>query len=182
MSDKPMTKAEREKEARIRAFAEKARTPPLASVTSLLNPDARAALEADAPAEPAAQAAPAPAHEAAPDVTTVATPEPAKESPQEPPQAAQEPDAAPTVHEAAKTPPKARKTAPAPAKLADWQQAEPWASAHPKVTVPFMLRLPESMHMQLTYLKEHLPNTSLQKIVHEAIRDKIAQLMEEHYQ
>jgi hypothetical protein len=186
-----MTPAEKkrraEEEARRAAFAQRGKQPPPSTdISTLLGPEGRALLDQEpaapaAAAEPASASAPPAAQEAPQEPAEGAPAAPAQEPAQEPPQAAQEPAAAPTAPEPPKAAPKARKTAPAPAKAADWQQAEPWASAHPKVMVPFMLRLPEGMHMQLTFLKERMPNTSLQKIAHEAIRDKIAELMEEYY-
>ena len=57
----------------------------------------------------------------------------------------------------------------------------PWADAHPKVTVPLTLRLPEELHGKLTWLKEHMPNTSIQKIVRVAIEKEVESLLSEHY-
>jgi len=58
----------------------------------------------------------------------------------------------------------------------------PWANSHPKVTVPFMMRLPEELHGKLTWLKENLPNTSIQKLVRVAIEKEVDRLIEQHYQ
>lgn len=97
----------------------------------------------------------------------------------EPPTAADtqpaEPAITPQPEIKAEAPAKPKKTAPAPV------QATPWANAHPKVTVPFMMRLPEDLHMQLTWLKEHLPNTSIQKLVRVAIEKEVAALIKENY-
>lgn len=61
------------------------------------------------------------------------------------------------------------------------QSALPWADAHPKVTIPFTMRLPEELHAKLTWLKENLPNTSIQKIVRIAIEKEVEKLLQEHY-
>lgn len=37
--------------------------------------------------------------------------------------------------------------------------ALPWESAHPKLKEPFVVRLPQSLHMKLTYLAEHTPES-----------------------
>lgn len=68
-----------------------------------------------------------------------------------------------------------RKTAPATRK------PPPWAKAHPKVKIDFTTRFPEELHLQLTWLKEHMPNTSIQKIVHRAVKREVEQLIRENY-
>jgi hypothetical protein len=37
--------------------------------------------------------------------------------------------------------------------------ALPWESAHPKVKEPFVVRLPQSLHMKLAYLAENTPES-----------------------
>lgn len=69
----------------------------------------------------------------------------------------------------------------APASAQNGKSAPPWADAHPKVTVPITLRLPEELHSKLTWLKEHMPNTSIQKIVRIAIEKEVEKLLHEHY-
>lgn len=61
------------------------------------------------------------------------------------------------------------------------KQDVPWANAHPRHTEPFLIRLPEDLHMQLVWLKENLPNTSMQKIALAALRKEVERLIAEHY-
>ncbi|MDF0506588.1 hypothetical protein POK33_38200 [Burkholderia cenocepacia] len=69
----------------------------------------------------------------------------------------------------------------APRRAAKPVEAPPWADAHPRVKVPFTMQLTEERHLQLTWLKEHMPNTSIQKIINEAVDEKVAKLLREYY-
>lgn len=57
----------------------------------------------------------------------------------------------------------------------------PWAIAHPRVTVSVSVLLTEEQHLQLVWLKQNIPNTSIRKIIAEAINEKIAVLLQKHY-
>ncbi|WP_124597137.1 hypothetical protein [Burkholderia stagnalis] len=57
----------------------------------------------------------------------------------------------------------------------------PWAKAHPRVTVNFSTKFPEELHMQMTWLTENVPKTSIQKIVQEATAQYVAKRIKEHY-
>jgi hypothetical protein len=94
------------------------------------------------------------------------------------------PTDAPELAEPTSEPVEAAAPAPRPARRAAKPpgKAAPWADAHPRVTVPFTTKLPEVQHKQLTWLKENMPNTSIQKIVAEAITEKVAKLLREYYE
>lgn len=57
----------------------------------------------------------------------------------------------------------------------------PWADASDKVTKPFLMRLPEATHLKLMWLKENLPNTSLQKLAMGAIEKDVEILLAKHF-
>ncbi len=67
------------------------------------------------------------------------------------------------------------KTAPAPVLVL------PWADASAKVTAPFLLRLPEATHLKLLWLKDNLPNTSLQKLILAAVEKDVAALIKKNF-
>jgi hypothetical protein len=63
---------------------------------------------------------------------------------------------------------------------ADWTaQAElkpgvtPWANAHPKMKVNFLYRMSEELHLKLKFIVEHEPQTSMQKLVNEAVEAEV---------
>lgn len=60
--------------------------------------------------------------------------------------------------------------------------AAPWANAHPKVTSPYLVRLPEELHMKLLWLAKNLPSTSMNKLILSAVQDRTEELLAEHYQ
>jgi hypothetical protein len=57
----------------------------------------------------------------------------------------------------------------------------PWADASAKVTAPFLVRLPEATHLKLLWLKDNLPNTSLQKLILSAIEKDVVVLIKKHF-
>ncbi|WP_124516468.1 hypothetical protein [Burkholderia stagnalis] len=57
----------------------------------------------------------------------------------------------------------------------------PWAKAHPRVKVNFSTKFPEELHMKMTWVKENVPNTSIQKIVQEATEEYVSKMLKEHY-
>lgn len=126
------------------------------------------------------------AADARPESSMLTKPEPASSAQAEPiaapeaetpVEAAQEPAVvlAPSV-----AAPKATKPATAP-KPAPEPKKTPWADANPRIPVGFNTKFPEDMHAQLVWLKENLPNTSIQKLVHQYVRDGIAKDLAEHY-
>lgn len=57
----------------------------------------------------------------------------------------------------------------------------PWSSAHPKMRVGFAMRLPEALHMKLSWLAEHIPNESMHGLALSAIEREVELLIAEHY-
>lgn len=50
----------------------------------------------------------------------------------------------------------------------------PWASANDRVKVGYQLRMNEALHMKLKFLTEREPNTSMHKIIIDAIETEVA--------
>lgn len=61
------------------------------------------------------------------------------------------------------------------------ETAPPWANAHPRVTVNFSTKFAEELHMQMTWLTENVPKTSIQRIVQDATKEYVAKQIKEHY-
>ena len=57
----------------------------------------------------------------------------------------------------------------------------PWDTAHPKMRVGFAMRLPEALHMKLSWLAEHIPNESMHGLALSAIEREVELLIAEHY-
>ncbi|WP_157637457.1 hypothetical protein [Burkholderia ubonensis] len=57
----------------------------------------------------------------------------------------------------------------------------PWAKAHPRVKVSCSTKFAEELHMQMIWLTENVPKTSIQKIVQEATAQYVAEKIEKHY-
>jgi hypothetical protein len=196
------SKADRDREARLQAIAAQGeKRPPstdLAALMGVTTPPEAAEVAVDVPqwadamppeADQGSDSPEAPGEPSAATVTTADSPPIPHETPIVAPQTPQEkpiaaPEVPPEPEKAAKQsnrPTKgagatdAEKTPPQPEKVA------PWASAHPKVAVPFMMRLPEGLHIKLAWLKEHMPNTSIQKIVRVAIEKEVDALLKEYY-
>ncbi|TAM53826.1 MAG: hypothetical protein EPN57_08695 [Paraburkholderia sp.] len=59
------------------------------------------------------------------------------------------------------------------------QKTEPWADAHPRVTVGFTTQFPEDLHMKMVWLTDNVPKLSIQKIVQEATVQYVEKLLKE---
>jgi hypothetical protein len=57
----------------------------------------------------------------------------------------------------------------------------PWDKANPKVRTVFSLRIPEPLHMKLTWLSENLPNESMHSIAIKAVEDRVDDLLAKFY-
>lgn len=57
----------------------------------------------------------------------------------------------------------------------------PWHGANPRVKVAYPLRMSEATHIKLAWLKQHLPNTSIQQIIMQATEERVEQLLLMHY-
>jgi len=55
----------------------------------------------------------------------------------------------------------------------------PWKFENPKVKTPFNLSLDAPLHRKIVWLKERLPNTSMQKICRSAVEKAADQLIAE---
>jgi hypothetical protein len=93
-----------------------------------------------------------------------------------PPAPLQAAEATETV-EAEETPAPVKKTPQNAVKRA----ATPWSLANPRMTVPFTTRMSEETHMKLTFLKNTMPNTSIQKIVKQAVEAEVERLLKIYY-
>lgn len=82
---------------------------------------------------------------------------------------------------AADTPTPPIEAAPQLAPAPELAPATPWAAAHPKVVKPYPLRLSEELHMKLAWLARNLPDTSMQKLIIEAIEQHAQALLAQHY-
>lgn len=175
-----LTKAEQEREARIQARAASALIPPKSTDMSHLDK----LPEGVAPREDA----PAAAHSAA----TTSTKKSAKAKPakartakpatKKPAVSESEPPVGAHVHrraEDAPAPP-VLKVVP-PAAPQEPEKTTPWCNAHPKINAPYVVRLPQELHMKLAWLKENLPNTSIQKLLVLAAEEKVEELLAKHY-
>lgn len=60
------------------------------------------------------------------------------------------------------------------------RKIKPWDGAHPKLKVPFAMRFPERLHIQLAWLAERIPETSMHSIALEAIEKHVAELVKKH--
>lgn len=69
----------------------------------------------------------------------------------------------------------------APAKKKAPAKPKPWNAANPKLKITFGVRLPESLHMKLTWLSENVPNASMHSIALEAIEERISKMLTEHW-
>ncbi|KVN83481.1 hypothetical protein [Burkholderia ubonensis] len=186
-----LTKQQRQAAARMEA--ERTR---LEAYLNKGNPNAPApAVAPVAPAAPAQSTSPLSAPEPAQEAPEVvqATPEVAEPAATRP-EAAAEPQHAPHASEAALG---ASREAPTPvseseaptepakpvsgAKKGHSKAETPWAHAHPRVTVNFSTKFSEELHMQMTWLTENVPKTSIQKIVQEATAQYVAKKIKEHY-
>lgn len=58
---------------------------------------------------------------------------------------------------------------------------KPWDTAHPKMRVGFAMRLPEALHMKLSWLAGHIPNESMHSLALAAIEKEADRLIAEHY-
>jgi hypothetical protein len=57
----------------------------------------------------------------------------------------------------------------------------PWANANPKLKVIFGVRLPEALHMKLTWLAANTVNNSMHSIALGAVEKEVERLLAEHY-
>jgi hypothetical protein len=177
MSDAKPSK--QDKQAAALEAARLAREAKIANYTAVVEAERRPV--ALAPADPVS-AAPAEAENspasAAPAASESANPSEASETP---PAAQNPPEQAPAVPvegwkgtPAAKKSPKAAKPAPPEPEAVP----TPWEKANPLIPVGFNTKFKQDKHAQLAWLVQNLPNTSLQKIVHQAVDTEIARLME----
>lgn len=171
------TKAELEREARIQARAAAGAVPPPSTDLSHLDelPDGvapPAGTPDETAAPPVAAAKPA------------AKPRAAKPAKAAKPRKAK-PAAAPGahVHRRADDPAPPLKLVPPAEPPAAEQPAEPapWCNAHPKMTQPYALRVPEELYMKLGWLKKNLPDTSIQRLLILAAEEKVEELLALHY-
>ncbi|MEJ7804302.1 MAG: hypothetical protein WKG03_00045 [Telluria sp.] len=190
MNDASMTKKEREAAARLKIFTAKADDrPPQTDIDALLGekPSTPPATPDPAPApakpEAPAKAAPVPKEGRRSADAEVVKPAKAKAGRRNDADAATPNAAAPRARPPAepKAPADAESSKAAPETPPAPGKAAPWADAHPKVTTPFVLRMPEALHMKLMWLKDHMPNTSVQKLAIAAVEEKVEALLEEYY-
>lgn len=59
--------------------------------------------------------------------------------------------------------------------------AAPWADASSRVRITFGVRMPEELHMKLTWLAEHTVNNSMHSIALEAIEEHVEVLLKKYY-
>ena len=84
---------------------------------------------------------------------------------------------------AANTPPQSQTAEQAqPGAVSDQSPPEaaeqaPWANANPKMKVIFGVRLPEALHMKLTWLAANTVNNSMHSIALGAIEKEVEELM-----
>lgn len=57
----------------------------------------------------------------------------------------------------------------------------PWDKANQKVRTVFSLRVPEPLHMKLTWLAENMPNESMHSIAIKAVEDRVNDLIAKFY-
>lgn len=166
MTESTMSKQEREREELVQALAKKGnQRPPSSDVDKLL---------AEGKAEPAA----APTPHKLPHKPSVVPPPKVLEAHKTKKPAAAAPAEAPPPPE---TPPPQQEPAAPAAVPAPVEAPAPWACAHPKVTSPYLLRLPEELHMKLSWLADHLPSTSMNKLMLAAVQTHAEALLAEHY-
>lgn len=63
-------------------------------------------------------------------------------------------------------------------------KAKPWDDASPKVKVPFMMRLPEALHLKLRWIDENLPksvSTSIHATILQGAEKEVARILKEHF-
>ena len=62
-------------------------------------------------------------------------------------------------------------------KVAQAVAVYPWSNAHPKVIKNFVLRLPEKTHLKLLFLAQNEPNSSMHKLIMEAVEEHVENLL-----
>ena len=67
------------------------------------------------------------------------------------------------------------------AKAAQPAKAAPWADGNPKMLKQYPTRLPEPLHMKLAWLAEHVPASSIQKIIVAGAEKEVERLLKEYY-
>jgi len=56
----------------------------------------------------------------------------------------------------------------------------PWSLANPRITTAYNFRMSEELHMQLKFLVEHEPRTSIQKIIYEAVETEVEKRLKKY--